>query len=153
MGFMLVYYRFSGIIADISLLCYVALLLGLVSVFKATLTLPGIAALIMSVGMAVDGNVIIFERIKEELKKGKTLMSSIEAGFRRSYAPILDSQITTLIASAVLFYFGTGSVRGFAVMLALGTAISIFTAITVTHILFQLFSQLKIMKSPKTFGI
>lgn len=153
MGFMLIYYRFSGIIADISLLCYVALLLGLVSALKATLTLPGIAALIMSVGMAVDGNVIIFERIKEELKKGKTLMSSIETGVRRSYAPILDSQITTLIASAVLFYFGTGAVRGFAVMLALGTAISIFTAITVTHILFQLFSQLKIMKSPKTFGI
>lgn len=151
--FMLIYYRFPGIIADISLMCYIALLLGLVSSLKATLTLPGIAALITSVGMAVDGNVIIFERIKEELKKGKPLMSSIETGFRRSYAPIFDSQITTLLAAAVLFYFGTGPVRGFAVMLALGTVVSIFTAITVTHILFQLFSHLNIMKSPKIFGI
>lgn len=153
MMFMLIYYRFPGIIADIALVCYIALLLGLVSVLKATLTLPGIAALIISVGMAVDGNVIIFERVKEELKKGKSLMSSIETGFRRSYAPIFDSQITTLLASAVLFYFGTGPVRGFAVMLALGTMISIFTAVVVTHMLFQLFSHLKIIKSPKMFGI
>lgn len=153
MMFMLIYYRFPGIIADIALVCYIALLLGLVSVLKVTLTLPGIAALIMSVGMAVDGNVIIFERVKEELKKGKSLMSSIETGFRRSYAPIFDSQITTLLASAVLFYFGTGPVRGFAVMLALGTIINIFTTVVVTHILFQLFSHLRIIKSPKMFGI
>ncbi len=153
MVFMLIYYRFPGIIADIALIAYVTLLMGLVSALRATLTLPGIAALIMSVGMAVDGNVIIFERIKEELRKGKSLTSSIETGFKRSYAPILDSQITTLIAAAVLFYFGTGPVRGFAVMLTLGTIISLFTAIMVTQILFQLFNQLKILRSPKLFGI
>jgi preprotein translocase subunit SecD/SecD/SecF fusion protein len=150
---MLIYYRFPGVIADISLITYVVLLAGLVSALRATLTLPGIAALIMSVGMAVDGNVIIFERVKEELRKGKSLMSSIDAGFKRSYAPILDSQITTLIASAVLFYFGTGPVRGFAVMLALGTIISLFTAIIVTQILFQLFERLRIIKSAKMFGV
>jgi len=153
MVFMVIYYRFPGLIADMALIFYIAILLGLVSFLKATLTLPGIAALIMSVGMAVDANVIIFERIKEELKKGKTVMSGIESGFKRAYAPVFDSQITTLLAAGVLFYFGTGPVRGFAVMLALGTIVSLFTAITVTYTLFQIFSELNIIKSPEIFGV
>ncbi len=153
MLFMVIYYRLPGLIADVALLCYIAILLGLVAFLKATLTLPGIAALIMSVGMAGGANVIIFERIKEELKKGKTVMSGVDSGFKRAYAPVFDSQITTLLAAAVLFYFGTGPVRGFAVMLALGTIVSLFTAITVTYTIFQILRELNLMKDPKIFGV
>ena len=126
--FMLLFYRLSGLVADIALLLYVMLLLFVMRYLGATLTLPGIAGIILSIGMAVDANVLIFERFKEEIKKGKTLRSAMDAGFGRALVTILDSNVTTLMAAAVLFYLGTGPIKGFAVTLALGTLLSMFTA-------------------------
>lgn len=131
--YMLFYYRLPGFVADIALLVYIVLLLGSLSAIRAVLTLPGIAGIILSVGMAVDANVLIFERIKEEVVDGKRLRSAIELGFNRAFTTILDSNITTLITAGVLFYVGTGAVRGFAVTLGLGIVLSMFTAIVVTR--------------------
>lgn len=131
--FMLIYYRLPGLVADLALLIYIVILLGVLSAIDAVLTLPGIAGIILSVGMAVDANVLIFERIKEEISEGKRLRSAIEAGFSRAFKTILDSNITTLITSVVLFYVGTGAVRGFAVTLGVGILASMFTAIVVTR--------------------
>jgi preprotein translocase subunit SecD len=107
--------------------------------FKATLTLPGIAGIILTIGMAVDGNVLIYERIKEELQSGKTPMAALDAGFRKALVTILDSNITTLIAAVVLFYFGAGSVRGFGVTLSIGLVASVFSNVVVTRVVLQLF--------------
>ena len=131
--FMGLYYKLPGIVADLALLVYVVIVLGILSAIDAVLTLPGIAGIILSVGMAVDANVLIFERVKEEIADGKRLTSAIEAGFSRAFATILDSNITTLITAAVLFYVGTGGVRGFAVTLGVGILVSMFTAIVVTR--------------------
>lgn len=133
--YMLAYYRLPGGVADIALAIYVVLLLGLLVGLRATLTLPGLAGFILSIGMAVDANVIIFERVKEELRSGKRLRASIQAGWKRAFVAIFDANITTLIAAVVLFYFGTGPVRGFAVTLSLGILLSMFTAIVVTRTL------------------
>ncbi len=135
--FMLVYYRLSGIIADVALLLNIPLILACLAAFGATLTLPGIAGIILTVGMAVDANVLIFERIREELRAGKTPRAAIDAGFTRATLTILDSNVTTLIAALVLFQFGTGPVRGFAVTLTIGIVTSMFTAITVTRVIFD----------------
>ncbi len=135
--FMLLYYHLLGIAADISL--GVSLLLvfaGLISL-KATLTLPGIAGIILTIGMAVDGNILIYERVKEELSSGKTPNASIEAGFRKAFTTILDANVTTLIAAAVLYYFGSGPVRGFAVTLSIGIVASVFAAVVVTRVMLQ----------------
>ena len=150
--FMVLYYRLSGVVATIALLLYVLLLLGSMKLLDATLTLPGIAGIILGVGMAVDANVLIFERFKEELRSGKTLRSAIDAGFSRAFATILDSNITTLFVAAVLFYMGTGPVRGFAVTLALGIVISMFTAITVTKFMLKTIINSGVIKSSKVFG-
>lgn len=137
--FMIIYYRTLGIAADAAL--GVTLLLvfaGLISL-KATLTLPGIAGIVLTIGMAVDGNVLIYERMREEARAGKTPMASLDTGFKKALATILDANITTLIAAAVLFYFGSGPVRGFAVTLSIGIVASVFCNVIVTRTILQLF--------------
>jgi preprotein translocase subunit SecD len=136
--FMGVYYRLPGIIADISLIVYALLNLGVFALLGVVLTLPGIAGFILSIGMAVDANVLIFERTREELRAGKTLYRSVESGFYRAFSSILDGNVTTLIACAALFWFGTGLVKGFAITLAIGVAISMFTALTCSRSLLML---------------
>ena len=150
--FMLLFYRLAGVVADIALLLYVMLLLLVMRYLGATLTLPGIAGIILSVGMAVDANVLIFERFKEEVKRGKTLRSAMDSGFGRAIVTILDSNLTTILAAAVLFYLGTGPIKGFAVTLALGTLLSMFTAVTVTKFLLRFLIYSNITKSPFLFG-
>jgi preprotein translocase subunit SecD len=137
MIFMSLYYRMSGLIATLALLLNIPLILASLALFKATLTLPGIAGMILTVGMAVDSNVLIFERIREETRLGKTPRGAVDAGFTRATLTILDSNVTTLIAALVLFQFGTGPVRGFAVTLTVGILMSLFTAIIVTRVIFD----------------
>jgi preprotein translocase subunit SecD len=133
-----VWYRMFGIIADIALLANVVMLIALMSLIQAQLSLPGIAGIVLTVGMAVDANVLIFERIREELANGMSPQASIRAGWDKAYSTIVDSNLTTLIAAIVLFMFGTGPIKGFAVTLSLGIATSMFTAITVTRALVNL---------------
>lgn len=133
--FMLLYYRVFGLLANIALLCNLGLLVAIMSILSATLTLPGIAGIVLTVGMAVDANVLIFARIKEELKNGLPPQSAINAGFGRAFTTILDANITTLLASVILFAMGTGPVKGFAVTLSVGILTSMFTAIMVTRAL------------------
>lgn len=137
MLFMLIYYKIPGLIADIALGFYMLIFLFLYTSLGATLTLPGIAALILSVGMAVDANVIIFERIKEEIIEGKSVKAALKNGFSKAFSTIMDSQVTTVIAGIVLYAFGTGPIKGFAVTLILGIIVSLFTAIVITKFLFQ----------------
>jgi preprotein translocase subunit SecD len=137
--FTLGYYRLSGGYAGIALLCNLVLLVGLMSLFDATLTLPGIAGLVLTVGMAVDANVIIFERIREELRANKSPRAAIATGFNKALWTVLDANITTLITAVILFQFGTGPIKGFAVTLSVGILTSVFTALVVTRLLFQLY--------------
>lgn len=153
MIFMLIYYKLPGLIADFALTVYIMLtLLIYTEVLKATLTLPGIAGLLLSIGMAVDANVLIFERIKEELKVGKSLKTAIDSGFHRALTSILDSNITTLIAGFVLLYLGSGGVKGFALTLITGILCSMFTAITVTRFLLKSFVNAEWVKNTKFYG-
>jgi preprotein translocase subunit SecD len=133
--FMLLYYRLPGLIADVSLVIYSLLTWASFALLGVTLTLPGIAGFILSIGMAVDANVLIFERTREELRAGKSLYRSVESGFYRAFSSILDSNVTTWIACAALFWFGSGLVKGFALTLALGVGVSMFTAITCSRTL------------------
>lgn len=135
--FMVIYYRGSGVIADLALLLNIVLILAGLAAFKATLTLPGIAGIILTIGMAVDANVLIFERIREELRLGKTPRAALEGGYGKATVTILDANITTLIAALVLFQFGTGPVKGFAVTLTVGIIASMFTAIIVTRLIYD----------------
>ena len=137
--FMIIYYKTSGLIADFALILNILLIAGGLAAFQATLTLPGIAGIILTIGMAVDANVLIYERIREELELGKTPMSAVDAGFDRAALTILDANVTTLIAALVLFQFGTGAVKGFAVTLTLGVIASMFTALIVTRSIFEYF--------------
>lgn len=150
--FMLLYYRVSGFVADVALLVYVMLLLLALRGLNATLTLPGIAGIILSIGMAVDANVLIFERFKEEFRHGKTLRAAMDAGFSKAFATILDSNLTTLIAAAVLFFLGSGTVKGFAITLGVGIVLSMFTAITVTRFMLKLLLSANVIKSGKVLG-
>lgn len=134
MGF---YYKFSGIIADIGLIGNIIYLMGAMAALNATLTMPGIAGIILTMGMSVDSNVLIFERIREELRAGKTVRASVDAGYKRALITIIDSHVTTLITSVILFQFGTGPIKGFAVTLSLGVLISLFTAVVVTKVIFD----------------
>jgi SecD/SecF fusion protein len=136
--FMAVYYRLSGIIADIALIFNLTFLLAAIAALHSTLTLPGIAGIILTIGMSVDANVLIFERIREELRTGKTIRAAIDAGYKRALLAIVDAHVTTLITAAVLFQFGTGPVKGFAVSLSLGVAISLFTAVVITRVIFDI---------------
>ena len=138
---MLVFYRLSGINAIVCLGLNLAILMGALAYFRATLTLPGIAGVILTIGMAVDANILIFERIKEELRVGKTVRAAVDAGFGRVFSTILDTNITTLVAALFLFQFGTGPVRGFAVTLAVGLLANIFTATFVSKTLYNLLLQ------------
>lgn len=151
--FMILFYRLSGIVADIALLLYTMLLLLVMRYLNATLTLPGMAGIILSIGMAVDANVLIFERFKEEIRNGKTLRKAMDNGFGRALVTILDSNITTLMACAVLFYLGTGPIKGFAVTLAIGVILSMFTAVTVTKFLLKFLIDANFTKNPTAFGI
>jgi preprotein translocase subunit SecD len=137
--FMVIYYRASGLIADIALAMNLILLLGTMVLFGATLTLPGIAGIVLTVGMAVDANVLIFERIREELRTGKTPRAAIDAGYTKAFLTIFDSNVTTLVAALFLFGFGTGPVKGFAVTLTIGIVVSMFTAVFVTRIIYDYF--------------
>jgi preprotein translocase subunit SecD len=136
--FMVFYYKLSGIVADIALFLNIIFILAVLAAFRATLTLPGIAGIVLTIGMAVDANVLIFERIREELWVGKTPRAAMEAGFSKAFITILDANVTTLIAAVVLYQFGTGPIKGFAVTLSIGIVSSMFTAIVVSRALFDL---------------
>ena len=150
--FMLLFYRLSGFIADISLMAYVVMLLAALKFLDATLTLPGVAGIILSIGMAVDANVLIFEHFKEEYRQGKTLRAAMNAGFKRAFTTIFDSNITTIIAAIVLFMFGTGSIRGFAITLGLGVVLSMLTAISLTQYMLKLLIGANLFQNPFVFG-
>lgn len=152
MLFMLLYYRLPGLIADLALALYVYIVLAAFANIGVTLTLAGIAAFLLTVGMAVDANILIFERTKEELKSGKSIKASIDAGFRRAMTSILDSNITTIISGFILYSIGTGSVKGFALTLIIGTILSMFTAITVTRTLMKLVANMGWFKHKQTIG-
>ena len=132
-GFMLVAYGTLGLIANVALVANVALIIGILSVLGATLTMPGIAGIVLTVGMAVDSNVIIYERVREERRLGRSLVQSLDSGFARALATIVDANFTTFIAAVILFYLGSGPVRGFAVTLAIGIVTTVFTAFTLTR--------------------
>lgn len=149
--FMLGYYRLPGLVADLSLILYSVIVLGVMWFMGAVLTLPGIAGVALSIGMAVDANIIIYERIKEELRFGKTLQAAIEAGFKRAFWTIFDANITTLITALVLMYFGTGPIKGFAVTLSIGIIASLFVALTFTRYVLVLFAN--ITKNTKLYGV
>ena len=148
--FMAAYYLLAGFIADLALILNIILITGALSYFHATLTLPGIAGLVLTIGMSVDANVLIFERIREESKLGKTLRAAIQSGFHRAFRTILDANLTTLITALILFQFGTGPVRGFAMVLSIGILSSMFTAIVVTRFVLDLLTtgKSKIQKLP-----
>lgn len=151
--FMFFYYRFPGLVADIALLIYSLMSLAVFKLIPVTLTVPGIAGFILSIGMAVDANILIFERTKEELKEGRSIFNAVEVGFDRAFASIFDSNMTTIISCAVLFYFGTGLIKGFALTLGIGVIISMFTAITVTKTLLKHLITYKKFKNPALFGV
>jgi preprotein translocase subunit SecD len=149
--FMAVYYRLPGILADIALVVYALLTLAAFNLLQVTLTLPGIAGFILSIGMAVDANVLIFERTREELRSGKTLYRSVEAGFYRAFSSILDSNVTTLITCVALFWFGAGLVKGFALTLGIGVVLSMFTAVTCSRSLLLFTLGLPQFRKPELF--
>lgn len=149
--FMVAYYRLPGLIADLALITYSLITFALFSLLGVTLTLPGIAGFILSIGMAVDANVLIFERTREELRAGKSLYRSVEAGFYRAFSSILDSNVTTLIACGALFWLGTGLVKGFALTLAIGVAVSMFTALTCSRTLLFFAISFPSLRKPSWF--
>jgi preprotein translocase subunit SecD len=145
--FMIVYYKLSGVIADFALCLNILLLLGAMASLNATLTLPGIAGIILAIGMAVDSNVLMFERMREELRAGKTPRAAVDSGYQKAFWTIFDSHVTTLITALVLFQFGTGPIKGFAVTLSLGVAINLFTALVGTKTVFDLINQRREVKT------
>ena len=150
---MIGYYRLPGTVAIFSLILYALLLLWGLALFNATLTLAGIAGFALSVGIAVDSNIIIYERIKEDLRTGKSLRAGIDSGFKRAFMTILDANITTMIAALVLFKFGSGSVQGFALTLAIGLVASMFTAITFTHYILKWTAETNSLSHSKYYGV
>lgn len=137
MFFMLIYYKLSGLVADLALILNITFIMAIMAYFHATLTLPGIAGIILTIGMAVDANVLIFERIREELDRGKTVRASIEIGYGKAFITILDANVTTFIAGLVLYTYGSGPIQGFALTLMIGIVASMFTAIVVTRLIFD----------------
>ena len=152
MLFMILFYRLPGLVASIALVFYTALDLVILSAAHVNLSLPGIAGIILSIGMAVDANVVIFERMRDELSNGKTIRAAFDAGFNRAFSAILDSNITTLIAAFVLYFMGTGTVKGFALTLGIGVVLSMFTAVTVTKFLLKRMADFRIT-NPKLYGV
>ena len=158
MLFMIAYYRFSGVLASLSLIFYGALVLAMFKMIPVTLTLAGLGGFILSIGMAVDANVLIFERMKEEIRTGRTLGAAIEAGFNRAWTAIRDSNVTTFIVCAILYWVGNSiaagaPVKGFAVTLFIGVAVSMFTAIVVTRTLLRLFVGSRLAKKTSLFSV
>lgn len=153
MLFMLVFYRLPGVIADIALLCYTLILFALFKTIPVTLTLAGIAGFILSIGMAVDANILIFERTKEELRAGRTLFTAINAGFDRAWTSIFDSNMSTIITCTILYMLGTSVVKGFALTLALGVLVSMFSAVTITKNFMHLIFGTGELKYPALFGL
>jgi preprotein translocase subunit SecD len=139
--FMVVYYHFGGAVADIALIFNILFVLGVMASFKATLTLPGIAGLILTIGMAVDSNVLIYERIREELASGKPMRTSIEIGYKKAFSAIIDSHVTSIITGVILYQFGTGPIQGFALTLLIGLIANLFTAIVITRIIFDILTD------------
>lgn len=150
--FMLIYYRIPGLVANIALTIYILIVLGAMIYLGVKLTLPGIAGLILSIGMAVDANVVIFERVKDEMRAGKTVRSAVDSGFKRALSSVLDANVTTLIAGIVLYYFGTGPIKGFGVTLIIGIVASMLTAIFITKYLLKLVIGMNITKNTKLYG-
>lgn len=150
-AFMALYYRLPGLIADIALLLYSVFVLAIFKMFGVTLTLAGVAAFILSIGMAVDANVLIFERMKEELHTGKSLASAVEVGFKRAWTSIRDSNLASIITASILFAFGSGMIRGFAVVLIIGVLVSMFTAVNVSRTLLRIVVRRKIFARPAFF--
>jgi len=146
--FMVFYYRLPGLLADIALVIYVFMTLAVLALLHTTFTLPGIAGFLLSIGMAVDANIIIFERLKEELRLGKTVKLAIDTAFQRAFAAILDSHVTTIICALTLFFVGTGTIKGFAVTLTVGAIGSLFTALTLTHTMMNMVADAKIIAKP-----
>jgi preprotein translocase subunit SecD len=151
--FMVAYYRLPGVLADAALIIYCILLLGAIKLVGQVLTLPGILAVIISIGMAVDANIIIFERLKEEIRSGKTLRSAVDAAFKRAWTAILDSNVCSIGTGTVLYVFGTGAVKGFAVALIIGVAVSLFTAVTVTRLFMNIAVEEGLGRNVALFGV
>jgi preprotein translocase subunit SecD len=151
--FMILWYRLPGLLADVALMIYVLMMLALLSLSKATLTLPGIAGFVLSIGMAVDANVLIFERIKEELWNGKTLRAAVKTGFSRAFSAVFDSHFTTIVGAGVLFMLGTGTVKGFAYTLFWGTVFSLVTAVFITRFFIDLFVENDLLTAPEFYGV
>ncbi len=149
--FMVIFYRIAGVVAILALSFYALFNFSVYALIPVTLTLPGIAGFILSIGMAVDANVLIFERVKDELRRGNTLIRSIETGFSQAFSSIIDGHITTLISCISLFYLGTGFVKGFAATLGLGVVISLFTALSCTRVLLRFFMSYKSLRRPSNF--
>jgi preprotein translocase subunit SecD len=133
--FMFATYGLFGLFANVAVAINVLMIFGILSALNATLTLPGIAGIVLTVGMAVDSNVLIYERVREEVRAGRSALNSLDAGFSRALAPIVDANLTTFIAAAILFFIGSGPVRGFALTLAIGIATTVFTAFTMTRVM------------------
>ena len=150
---MLCYYLLAGIVANIALVTNIIILLGVMCSIGTTLTLPGIAGVVLTVGMAVDANVLIYERIREELAKGKSLRGAIAAGYARAFGTIFDSHVTTLISSIILIFMGTGEIKGFGVTLTIGVAASLFTALVVTRLIFNFLLDHNWIKSLRMFHL
>ena len=150
--FMLGVYRMAGFVADIALLVYVLILLGILNLLHATLTLPSVAGVILSIGMAVDANVLIFERFKEEIAEGKLLRLAVQSGFKRAFVTIFDANMTVIITSCILFFLGSATVKGFTFSLGLGVAVSMFTAITVSRTLLMFLIDANWIHNPWWFG-
>ncbi len=151
--FMLVFYRLPGVVADFSLIVYGLIVLWVFWMFRVVLTLPGIAGFILSIGMAVDFNIIIYERVKEEIRAGKSLRAGVESGFSRAFITVIDAHVTTLIAALTLYIFGTGSIRGFALTLGIGILVSLFTAITFTRFVLRLIVGISPKMKTTWFGV
>jgi preprotein translocase subunit SecD len=151
--FMLLHYRLAGGVANIALLFYMVLVLAIFRVVPVTLTLAGIAGFVLSIGMAVDANILIFERTKEELRVGKRVGPAVEAGFSRAWNSILDSNVSSLITAFILFYFGSSTIKGFALVLIIGVVCSMFTAITVTRLILRTVIKRDRFASPYLYGI
>ncbi|MBV8148341.1 MAG: protein translocase subunit SecD, partial [Candidatus Eremiobacteraeota bacterium] len=151
--FMIAVYRLPGVLADVALAIYVGIMLAILAVSHATLTLPGIAGFVLSIGMAVDANVLIFERIKEELWNGKTMRAAVRVGFQRAFSAVFDSHFTTIVGAFVLFSLGTGTVKGFAFTLLWGTIVSLFTAVFITRFFIDVLVDGEVLTTPELYGV
>ena len=151
--FMIAVYRLPGLLADLALIVYVLMMLGLLATAKATLTLPGIAGFVLSIGMAVDANVLIFERLKEELWAGKSLRAAVRTGFARAFTAVFDSHFTTIVGAGVLFWLGTGTVKGFAYTLFWGTVFSLITAVFITRFFVDVLVDNNLITAPPAYGV